>query len=38
MNRTKRIKDIITTYKEQLCDKLIELKYETDKKWIDELN
>ena len=34
----KRMKEIVSVYKEQLCDMLIELEYEQDKKWIDELN
>jgi len=34
----KRIKEVLTQYKELLPDLLIELGYETNKKWIDELN
>jgi len=33
-----RMKEILSVYGEQLSDMLIELEYETDKKWINELN
>ena len=32
-----RMKDILTLYKEEIADMLIELEYETNKKWIDEI-
>ena len=32
-----RMKDILTLYKDELTDMLIELKYETNKNWINEI-
>ena len=32
-----RMKDILTLYKDDIADMLIKLKYETNKKWIDEI-
>ena len=32
-----RMKDILTLYKDDITDMLIKLKYETNKKWIDEI-
>ena len=33
-----RMKEILSIYEEQLCNMLIKLEYEPDKKWINELN
>ena len=32
-----RMKDILTLYKDEIADMLIKLKYETNKKWINEI-